>query len=104
MSRCAYCSSWILFGAVERNGERFCNNNCADGAELAHTARGISDDELEEAINSVYTGNCPKCGGTGPVDVQLSYRIWSLVFLRRGIPFPNSLAVGVEIGLARCPS
>ncbi len=36
---------------------------------------------MKERTRSVYHGACPKCQGPGPVDVHVSYRIWSAVFL-----------------------
>ena len=81
MAACSACGSTILFGGKANGDLRFCNARCQSKGSLIILARRLPPDLVKERTRSVYHGACPKCQGPGPVDVHVSYRIWSAVFL-----------------------
>lgn len=36
---------------------------------------------LKAQVQAIHQGRCPRCGGCGPVDVHMSYWIWSAILL-----------------------
>lgn len=36
---------------------------------------------MTEFVNKIHAGICPKCNGQGPVDVHLSYKVWSALLV-----------------------
>jgi hypothetical protein len=83
MAKCGYCGSSILLGGTQSGQQRYCDQTCASKGALAAAGRAIPDDAARAEAARVQAGPCPKCGGTGPVDVHTSYRIWSAVYLTR---------------------
>lgn len=81
MARCALCGTTILFGGTRVGDDHYCNSACQAQAASIRVASLLPDDVIEEAVTSVHAGPCPRCGGSGPVDVHTSYRVWSAVFL-----------------------
>ena len=77
MTKCEQCGTIILFGPVRQGVHKFCSYKCRD-----HGVRSVAYAELppgyvEEKVNAVFAGPCPKCGGHGPVDVHTSHWVWS---------------------------
>ena len=81
MAQCDYCHSMILFGGVIDGGLRFCNQTChSNGLHLLLVDK-LPADVVEHHVNLVHQGNCPKCGGPGPVDVHTTHTVWSALVL-----------------------
>ena len=81
MATCANCGQQILFGGVSRGTLRFCNQRCHDAAGHLRESWNVPDDEVEAATMAFHQGDCPCCGGPGPVDFHFSHRVMSfLVF------------------------
>ncbi len=90
MAQCDYCGRDILFGGVSEYDLRFCNKKCREnGHALVLYRREIPQDIVHKQAQEVHQGLCPKCQGTGPVDVHTSYRIWSAGFLTSWRTTPN---------------
>ena len=83
MAKCDYCGSTILFGGKRDANGRFCNQKCQQGGALLALARQVPDAEVQQRMWSIHQGVCPKCKGTGPVDVHLSYKVWSALVITR---------------------
>ena len=81
MARCDACGTTILFGGATINNMRFCNQRCAQRGQLIMISRSIPPDVVRKSIDDLYRGACPRCGGPGPIDVRMSYRIWSALLL-----------------------
>jgi hypothetical protein len=81
MTNCAYCGTGILFGGKKQGNLRFCNAKCMQSGILLAASKQIPDTQVQEALWKVHQGKCPKCGGSGPVDVHYSYRVWSMLLL-----------------------
>lgn len=73
------CGTTILFGGNKQEGFRFCGDSCLEQGTLLVQAVAIPDELVVEVATEVHRGMCPACGGSGPVDVHTSHRIWSLV-------------------------
>jgi hypothetical protein len=43
----------------------------------------IPEDEIEQHVALVHQGECPKCGGPGPVDVHSAHTIQSFIVMTR---------------------
>src|SRR5262245_65904674 len=81
MAACAYCGTSILFGGTREGDLRFCNADCQQKGYVAVVAQQVPEGVVSEQVSRVHQGLCPKCGGSGPVDVQNSYRVWSSVLM-----------------------
>jgi hypothetical protein len=79
MSQCTHCGTTILFGGVQDEGRRFCNEKCHEAGVLALRSQSIPPEVVAQAVAAVVDGACPVCGGPGPVDVFTSYRVYSAV-------------------------
>jgi len=80
-SRCAYCDTRVLFGGRREGNLRFCNDECRQRGILLSVSHQVPDRLVNERVLAVFEGNCPRCGGPGPVDVHTSHRVFSaLVF------------------------
>jgi DNA-directed RNA polymerase subunit RPC12/RpoP len=80
MAKCDYCGSTILFGGKRQGDLRFCNATCSGKGALLAIARQVPESIVNETVRQVHQGLCPKCGGTGPVDVHVHHQIWSALF------------------------
>ncbi|MFO0908592.1 MAG: hypothetical protein U0794_09550 [Isosphaeraceae bacterium] len=81
MAACDTCGTTILFGGIENDGFRYCGEKCAEQGKTLHSNCGMTDEEIEQSAREIHQGNCPKCGGPGPVDVHTSHKVHSfLVF------------------------
>lgn len=82
MAGCSNCGQVILFGGVKHGTKRFCNQKCYEAsATFLSLADQLSDDIVKQAVAEFHQGNCPCCGGPGPVDIHFSHRVVSLVAL-----------------------
>lgn len=81
MGKCNYCGSIILFGGVKEGKLKFCNKECHEKENVLVLSSGIPNDVVEKQVRQIFHGLCPKCQGSGPVDVHISHRVYSaLVF------------------------
>ncbi len=81
MAQCGYCGTTIVFGGVRDGAQRFCNDKCHQNASLMSLAGQVPANLVEQQIQEVHEGSCPKCRGRGPVDVYRTYRVWSAFVL-----------------------
>jgi len=81
MATCSACGTTILFGGVRDADLRFCNSTCQRRGSLLLVAKQLPPETIKRQAWSVHHGTCPKCGGPGPVDVHVSYLVWSALLL-----------------------
>lgn len=83
MAKCGYCNSTVIIGGVktQEKGERYCNDKCYKSAVLLAVSDQIPIETVREQIQVVHQGLCPKCKGRGPIDVHITYQIWSALLL-----------------------
>jgi hypothetical protein len=81
MASCAQCGSTILFGGKRQGALRFCSAKCEAQGALAVAANQLPAAAVERYLAQVHQGACPRCKGSGPVDVHTSHRVWSAVFM-----------------------
>lgn len=81
MASCAHCNSTILFGGTSVGTQRFCNDTCAAYSQVITRAAQIPESQVLQAAYRAYGGPCPKCQGTGPIDVFTSHTIWSALYI-----------------------
>jgi hypothetical protein len=89
MATCDACGSTILFGGKRDANGRFCNAKCQARGGLLAVARQVPDATVREQVWKTHQGMCPKCKGPGPVDVHVSHKIWSAVFLTKWTSTPQ---------------
>ena len=83
MAKCGYCESTIVMGGARTGNQRFCNTRCQQQAHLLSLAKLVPPDVLEQQVQEVFRGQCPKCRGRGPVDVHKFHEVWSLLVMTR---------------------
>ena len=82
MAKCGYCSSRVIFGGVRTDaGTRFCNDKCYNGAMLLAVSDQIPSDVVNQQVQMVHQGLCPKCKGRGPIDVHTKFQVWSALLV-----------------------
>jgi hypothetical protein len=79
MTPCDFCGTKILFGGVHRGDLRFCKAECADKSDWVRDAMTLPNGVVDRQVGDVHQGNCPKCGGRGPVDVYTSHKVYSVI-------------------------
>ena len=80
MAVCHYCSTTIVFGGVESEGQLFCDDRCLKSARLLRLADKVYPDQIEKKAAALHKRSCPKCGGPGPTDVHRVFHIKSALF------------------------
>jgi len=83
MGRCGYCGTFMLFGGLRDAQSRYCNERCRNAGRLTAASRQVPDDVVRQQVWALHRGPCPQCRGRGPVDVHVSYWVWSAVLLTR---------------------
>jgi hypothetical protein len=83
MTKCGYCGSTVVIGGVRSGDQRYCNTKCLQAAHLLSVAKLVPADVLEQQVEQVFRGNCPKCRSLGPIDVHRFYEVWSALVLTR---------------------
>jgi hypothetical protein len=83
MASCDSCGAVILFGGHRQGNWRFCNEECARLASAQIDADRIPREAVEQHAQAIQRGDCPQCGGPGPVDVYSFHRIWSALAFSR---------------------
>ena len=77
MAKCGYCNSTILIGGVKDGEARFCNQQCQERGVLMAVSNQVPPEQVQEALRQVHQGLCPRCGGSGPIDVSIAHKVWS---------------------------
>lgn len=81
MAQCSTCGTSIVFGGVRDGTRRFCNAGCRKRGVVFQVADQIPEDVVAKYVKDVHEGDCPKCGGPGPVDVHTSHSVWSAMVM-----------------------
>jgi len=81
MAKCDYCGSTIIFGGKRDANGRFCNQKCQGRGGLLALSRQIPEGAVQEQVWKFHQGPCPKCNGAGPVDVHVTHKVWSALYL-----------------------
>ncbi|MDR1958047.1 MAG: hypothetical protein LBQ54_03220 [Planctomycetaceae bacterium] len=89
MSVCAHCGQQILFGGVKQGTLRYCNQKCFDAAFTNQAYETVPEELVEESLEKIHQGECPYCGGPGPVDFHYSYRVMSFLILTQYRTIPK---------------
>lgn len=79
MKKCEVCGTRILFGPVREGRHEYCSYKCRDQATSMIAISTIPNDLVIKNVHEVFRGDCPECGGEGPVDVHISHTVWSIV-------------------------
>jgi hypothetical protein len=83
MAKCAYCGSTIIMGGKKDGDLTFCNDTCLAKGMFVRVGQKLPEDIVQRQVAAIHQSNCPKCKGSGPVDIHISYRIWSALVLTR---------------------
>lgn len=81
MATCAACGTTIIFGGTRAGDLRFCNKKCQQKGGILLVAEQVPTEIVLRQATQIHRGICPKCGGPGPVDVHMGYRVWSALLM-----------------------
>lgn len=95
MAKCSHCNKTILFGGVSDQEYRYCNKKCAEQGQVQRVAAAVPAELLQRYVSEVHQGNCPRCGGPGPIDVHTSHSVRSILVL-------TSTRVHQQVSCRRC--
>lgn len=73
MAACDYCGATILWGGTRSGDFVFCNEKCQAEGILVTLIDQIPSEITQAQLAQVHQGNCPACGGEGPIDVHTSH-------------------------------
>lgn len=79
MAACATCRGTIIFGGVTQDGMRFCNRKCATKSAVLRIAASVPHEVVTQQAAAIHSGECPRCKGSGPVDVRTTHRAVSAI-------------------------
>lgn len=97
MAKCAYCGTRVFFGGVQNEGLTFCNQECEAEGFVVAVSHQVPSDLVAERVREVHAGTCPRCGGRGPVDVHMTYRVWSAGYITQWSSRPHVACRGCGI-------
>lgn len=80
---CPTCGNSVLFGGIKDGKRRYCSKRCYEADEINRVADTIPDSVSDELSLNINQGNCPKCGGPGPVDLHKSYSVYSFILITK---------------------
>jgi hypothetical protein len=89
MATCDYCGTTILFGGKRDANGRFCNQKCQSGGAMLALSKQVPDTMVRDQVWKTHQGICPRCGGSGPVDVHVSHKVWSALLLTKWSSVPQ---------------
>jgi hypothetical protein len=81
MASCDYCGSTIIFGGKRDSNGHFCNKQCQARGSLLSLSRQFPEANVQQEVWKVHQGLCPQCKGSGPIDIHVSHKVWSALFL-----------------------
>jgi len=81
MKKCMTCGTTILLGGKSDGESHYCSTRCQQQGVLLKHSRQLPAAEVEQKIMSIHQGLCPKCHGSGPVDLHVSHRVWSALYV-----------------------
>lgn len=89
MAACAYCNTTIILGGKRVGDYRFCNDRCLAKGRVLVEAEQLPPSVVTAFVTALHSGPCPKCHGSGPVDVFTSYSVWSALIVTSWKNQPN---------------
>lgn len=89
MSKCANCGTMILFGGKKHGSLTFCGDGCFHQGVYLREALAIPDEVVEQVVREFHEGECPVCGGPGPVDFHFSHRVMSFLVITQFQTIPR---------------
>jgi len=83
MPACAQCGQTILWGGRREGALRFCGDKCYQrgNAGVVAAMKAVPDEVLDEHLLDLHQGACPRCGGSGPVDIHISHTAYSFAVM-----------------------
>src|SRR5215472_17544817 len=76
---CTICKQTLLFGGHKLEGQRYCSRECRKAAAFLPELAKVPEAEAQRRALEIWSGSCPKCGGTGPVELYTTHRCISIV-------------------------
>ena len=77
MAKCTACNSTILFGGVKNRTGQYCNEECFSQQCIVVAGESVPKMEMDKIITEEYGKDCPKCKGSGPLDLHQATKITS---------------------------
>jgi hypothetical protein len=81
MKRCGTCGTLVLRGGKSDGVNHYCSARCLQQGALVKRSRELPAAEVRQRLMDIHAGLCPKCHGSGPVDVHVSHRAWSALVI-----------------------
>lgn len=76
MAKCFSCRTFIVCGGVRDGDFRYCSERCTERGRIDRVTQAVPAELFSRYLRAVYEGDCPQCGGPGPLDVYGSTRAW----------------------------
>jgi hypothetical protein len=79
--KCAGCGSRILAGGVHADHRTWCSDDCLNKSVCLGVDQLIPLELVSAAVDETFYGDCPSCGGPGPVDLYTATKLTGMLFL-----------------------
>ena len=79
MPACDYCGEHYTLGPMKTGSYLFCSSICRDNGRVLEVLDNVPPAQVMEYVSNAQNAPCPTCGRAGPVDVQSSFRVYSLL-------------------------
>jgi hypothetical protein len=89
MKRCNTCDAFILFGGVRQGPWIYCDARCRERGTQERLSHDFPAGQVEQVADEIHEGYCPSCSRRGPIDVHMSYFVWSALFITRWHSTPH---------------
>lgn len=71
----------MLFGGRADQTGRYCSERCQQAGNLLAISQHIPPVQIQRMVLQIHQGNCPRCGGPGPVDAHKAHQVWSALIV-----------------------
>src|SRR5215470_8768738 len=83
MARCHYCRSTFFFGGVREGDHRYCGDKCRQHNAFRARCDQIPAAVVRERLWEMQREGCPRCHRREPLDIHVSYWVWSAIAITR---------------------
>lgn len=95
LEKCSGCGTRILAGGVKSQGGTWCSEQCLQKSVCRTVDNAVPADVMQSAVMATFNGNCPRCGGPGPIDVYSATKLTGMLLM-------FTIAHPQHVGCASC--
>jgi len=83
MARCDHCGDLVLVGGLRDNERRYCGEDCRGQHAFQMRCDALPESTVHLRLRELRQEPCPRCQGSGPLDIHFVHWVWSAVLFTR---------------------